>query len=164
MNYKYDLNELDTLTFVNNDEIEFDNTVEDSVGRLTDEEISNMPDEKRDVSALRCSISSLFHEKFKGNYALVETECDIKENTFRRVLRQKNSRNVTYVFLAKFCVGAKVGIEKAKELFQLMGHELSETNRYDYILLCELKKECDITEYDDDLKKYGFSGVFSEVY
>jgi hypothetical protein len=77
------------------------------------------------------------------------------------MLRFKGGRNVTYSNLAKFSVGAKLSVSQTKELFRYMGHELSDKVRYDYILLCELKNEGDVVEYDKSLRQFGFPGVLS---
>ena len=162
MNYNYKIEDVVNYKFESFDKKEFEEKKENFSGRITAEELANMPDDKKDLTILRCRISALFHQKFNGNYIMVQALCDIKENTFRRVLRMQKSRNITYTFLAKFCVGATLNVDEAKELFELMGHNLSEKNRYDYILLCELKKGCDIAEYDKDLRAFGYEGIFDE--
>ena len=106
--------------------------------RLTGAQMAAMPSEKKDIGVLRCRLAELFDTHF-SSYAQLESMCDIKPDTFQKVLRFKNGRNVTYQLLAKFCVGAQLSEGEAKELFALMGHDLRENSRYDYILLCELR-------------------------
>ena len=130
--------------------------------RLTGAQMAAMPTETKDIGTLRRRLAELFYTHF-SNYAQLESMCDIKPDTFQKVLRFKNGRNVTYQLLAKFCVGAQLSEGEAKELFNLMGHDLREQNRYDYILLCELRNHCDICEYDEDLQSFGYSSIFSKA-
>ena len=162
MNCNYTIDKINEIEFETTEISEFAE-FEGSVSlRLTQSEIMNMPDETKDISALRTRLATLFHQKLEGSYVKVEVNCDIKPNTFQKVLRKDNGRNVTYKFLAKFCIGACVGVDEAKKLFALMGYLLNEKSRYDYILLCELDKGADIADYDETLRKYGYPGIFSE--
>ena len=131
--------------------------------RLTDRDLANLPDETKNITKLRVRLTSLYMEKLKGNGAQLEATCDIKRDTFRKVTSHKNGRSVTYPFLAKFCIGLALSIEEAKELFLLMGHELSHNNRYDYILLCELKNKGTLEEYNNDLLSFGYEGIISKA-
>ena len=131
--------------------------------RLTKSNISAMPDETKDIVRLRMRIGEIFKREMDGNYAQLEVKCDIKRDTFQKVQRSKNGRNVTYNFLAKFCIGTQLSVEEAKELFLLMGHELSERNRCDYILLCELENGGDLMDYNDDMIEYGYGSVISKA-
>ena len=128
--------------------------------RLTQSDRAGMP-VGEDIVRLRTRLGVLFHEKLQGDYAKLEVNCDIKRDTFRRVQGSNNKRNATYEFLAKFCLGAKLSVEEAKELFLLRGYTLNEQNRYDYLLLCELKNGGDIVDYNDDLIEFGYKGVIS---
>lgn len=130
-------------------------------GRLTAQDMANMPDITKDIGTLRRRLSELFALRLNSNYSRLEAECDIKRNTFQKMLRNGNGRNITYPMLAKFCVGAQLSMSEAIDLFLMMGYELSENNRYDYILLCELKNGGDIVEFDKDLKENGCSGILS---
>lgn len=131
--------------------------------RLTKSNIAAMPDETKDIVRLRMRIGELFYREMDGSYAQLEVKCDIKRDTFQKVQRSKNGRNVTYNFLAKFCIGAQLSVEEAKELFLLMGHELSERNCCDYILLCELENSGDLMDYNDDMIEYGYGSVISKA-
>ena len=63
--------------------------------------------------------------------------------------------------MANFCVGAGLTVEEAEELFLLMGHQLTEKNLSDYILMCVLSKHDDIMEYDADMRAQGLRGILS---
>ena len=161
---EYDISKIAELTFESNGLPEFFEDDYAFAGRLTAEDIANMPDETKDIGKLKRRLSEIFNIKLNNSYAKLEADCDIKRDTFQKLLRAKNGRNITYPLLAKFCVGAKLSVQEARELFLLMGHELN-NNRYrcDYILICELKNGSDILEFDADLKKYGIAGVLSET-
>lgn len=130
--------------------------------RLTEQDIGEMPDDTKDLDALRVRLYDLFHEKL-GGYAQLEVNCDIKRNTFQKMLRFSNGRDIKYKSLAKFCIGAGVTEAEAKELFLLMGHELNERNRCDYILLHELRNYGTLEDYDADMIAYGYGTVISKA-
>ena len=161
---EYDINKIADMTFESNEIPQFFDDDYAFAGRLTAQDIANMPDETKDIGKLKRCLSEIFNIKLNNNYAKLEADCDIKRDTFQKVLRAKNGRNITYTLLAKFCVGAKLSEQEARELFLLMGHELNNQKyRCDYILICELKNGCDILEFDADLKKYGIPGILSET-
>ena len=130
--------------------------------RLTDKDLAGMPDDTKDLDALRVRLFDLFHEKL-GGYAQLEVRCDIKRDTFQKMLRFSNGRNVKYTNLAKFSIGAGLSVEDARELFLLMGHELSERNRCDYILLHELCNHGTLEDYDADMIQFGYGSVISKA-
>ncbi len=130
--------------------------------RLTDQDLAGMPDDTKDLDALRVRLYDLFHEKL-GGYAQLEVKCDIKRDTFQKMLRFSHGRNVKYTHLAKFCIGAGLTAEEARELFLLMGHELSERNRCDYILLHELRNHGTLEDYDADMVEFGYGSVISKA-
>ena len=134
-------------------EPDFWEQAENVSGRMSREMAEALPDDM-DIDELRYRLSELFFSKFKNNYSMLEACCDIKRNTFQKVLKAKNGRNVTYILLAKFCVGAGLSVSEAKELFSLMGHELSDTSRRDVILCNILNTHQDIVEFDKDLQQY----------
>ena len=160
---EYDINKVADMTFESNEIPQFFDDDYAFAGRLTAQDIANMPDETKDSGKLKRRLSEIFNIKLNNNYAKLEADCDIKRDTFQKVLRAKNGRNITYTLLAKFCVGAKLCEQEARELFLLMGHELSSKNRWDYILMCELNNGGDILEFDADLKEHGISGILSET-
>ena len=160
---EYDKNKVADMPFESNEMPQFFDDDYAFAGRLTAQDIANMPDETKDIGKLKRRLSEIFNIKLNNNYAKLEADCDIKRDTFQKVLRAKNGRNITYTLLAKFCVGAKLSEQEARELFLLMGHELSGRNRYDYILLRELNNGGDLLEFDEDLKKFKLSGILSET-
>lgn len=152
----FDLNQINLLHFDSTDMPDFSAQLHiGSSFRLSADDECKMPEETKNIEDLRIKLSELFGEKFES-YAQLEAKCDIKRDTFQRVLKFKNGKSVTYQLLSKFCVGAGLTIQTAVELFALMGHNLSSQNRCDYILLCELKNRCNISEYDNDMQKYGY--------
>lgn len=130
--------------------------------RLTDQDLAGMPDDTKDLDALKVRLYDLLQEKL-GGYAKLEVNCDIKTDTFQKVIRFKNGRNVTYTFLAKFSIGAGLTEEETRELFSLMGHDLSERNRCDYILLHELRNRGSLEDYDADMIHFGYGSVISKA-
>ena len=160
----YEIKKINDMVFESNDIPDFFSEAYNVAGRLTAQDIANMPDETKDIGKLKRRLSEIFNIKLNNNYARLEADCDIKRDTFQKVLRAKNGRNITYTLLAKFCIGAKLSEQEARELFLLMGHELNNQKyRCDYILICELTNGCDILEFDADLKKYGIPGILSET-
>lgn len=156
----FDIKLIDSLSFEIIGEPEFvvDNGLKSSF-KLTDADITGMPDDTRDIDTLRCLLSDYF-ERFSG-YAELEWKCDIKRDTFQRVLKHKNGINITYTLLAKFCVGAGLTEDETKELFELNGIILNPKSRYDYILLCEVGGKGTIEDYNNALEKYNYKGVLS---
>lgn len=159
----FSINSIDDIVFESYEIPQFQEETSTISYRITENQLSKLPLVTKDTNALRRKISEIFNTVFHRNYAKLETECDIKSNTFQKVMRFNNCRNVTYIFLAKFCIGAKLSITVTNELFALMGHELNKKNRSDYILLCELQNHCDILEYDEDMKKYCNTSILSET-
>lgn len=130
---------------------------------MTSEDYNNMPNEKTDIDALRSELSEIFYEKFK-NYAQFETRCDIKRDTFQKILKYKGGRNITYTTLAKFVVGAGLSVDKAIELFELGGYIVNPDKKlYDYILICALKNGSNLDEFDSDLRQEGCQSIFSKA-
>ena len=160
---EYDINKVADMTFESNEIPQFFDDDYAFAGRLTAQDIANMPDETKDIGKLKRRLSEIFNIKLNNNYAKLEADCDIKRDTFQKVLRAKNGRNITYKLLAKFCVGVRLSEQEARELFLLMGHELSNKNRWDYVLICELNNGGDLLEFDEDLKKLKLPGILSET-
>jgi len=153
---KYNLDKIKTMIFESEDIPCFEPAIKKrSACRLTDANIAAMPGTKEeDIKTLRKKISNLFYERINGNFDKLEAFCDIKKNTYQKMMREQSGRNITYKQLAKFCIGLKISIGLTKELFDLMGHTLSETNRADFILLCEIANKGSINDYRDNMLKY----------
>lgn len=160
---EYDISESTTRALQNNDFPSFDDDCA-CVGRLTEQDLADMPDDTRDIGRLRRMLSEIFNIKLQNNYARLETDCDIKRDTFQKALRAKHGRNITYPLLAKFCIGTKLSEQEARELFLLIGHDLDDKRiRSDFILIRELRNGGDILEFDEDLKKHGYPSVLSNA-
>lgn len=162
----YSLESIHSMVFESDEPADFwENEQGESACMLTAADLAGMPEpEDKQITELRMLLSGLFEEKFGSSYAKLECECGISHSLFQKVLKHRNGRSITYNLLAKFCVGAKLTVEEADEMFMLMGHTLNgQKNRSDYILLCELRNGSDITEYDADLRKYGLQGVLSSA-
>ncbi len=157
----YDYSQIDTMDFDSTDIPELF-TAKGSHGayRLTEADIAGMPADI-DLDTFRCRLSELFCERLDNDYAKLENRCDIKRDSFRKTLKFRNGRVITYTMLSKFCIGARLSIEETRELYSLLGYDLSERIRTDYILLCELARGGDITDFDESMKKYCNTSVLS---
>lgn len=156
-----DINKISTMTFDNVDEPKIEENNMKSSYRLTDEDIAGMPDDTRDIDTLRCLLAEYF-ERFENGYNELEWKCDIKRDTFQRVLKHKNGINITYTLLAKFCLGAGLAEDETVELFALNGHILNEKSQYDYIFLCEIRNKGSVEDFDEDLRKKGYKSILSD--
>jgi len=162
---EFSIDLIDKIKFESTEIFEIDAvSKEKSFYFLTKSDMNGIPANStdEDLINLRIKLSELFSTKFSG-YPMLEQKCDIKRDTFQKILRFKTGRNMTTHMLAKFAVGAELSIEEANGLFELLGHPLNSRNRFDYILMCELKNKCDITEFDSDLRKYGYKSIFSKA-
>lgn len=162
-NIIYNLQQIDTIKFESTEMTDFFADTQKGAYRLTVADIAGMPKDTLDIDGLRKKLSDFFVQRLNCNYNMLEARCDIKRDTFQKVLRFKNGRSITYELLAKFCVGVGVSQEEAKELFAMMGHNLSPLNRADYILLCELNNHGDIVEFDEDLRCFGYKSILSKA-
>ncbi len=159
---RFDLTTIDSESFESNALPNlWEEPQEYSSFRLSSEQIAAMPRDKN-VDALRMRLSELFATRLDGYYSKLEARCDIKRDTFQKMLKFSNGRNITYLQLAKFCIGAGLSVQEAKELFGYMGHELSKRIRPDYILLCELTVGGTIDEYGEEMAQYCQINVFSK--
>ena len=162
MKNDYDLSRIGEMVFESIEPVDFWAQSEKPSYMLTRAELAGMPESPgKQIERLRRKLSDYFAEKFDCNYSKLQIECDLNPETFRKVLSFRNGRNVTYPFLAKFCVGAGLTVGEAEELFLLMGHQLTTKNMSDYILMCVLDKHDDIMEYDADMRAQGLRGILS---
>jgi len=134
-----------------------------SAERLSAVDILSLPKDTKDLSQLRCTLADLFILKLDGNYTKLEVNCDIKRDTFSRALNFRRNRNITYPFLEKFCIGAKLSLEEARSLFSLAGYTLNDEVRRDKILILSIAAGSDIVEYNEDLIKCGYASIFGDV-
>ena len=162
MKNEYDLSRIGEMVFESIEPVDLWAESEKASYMLTPAELAGMPESPgKQIERLRIRLSDYFAEKFDCNYSKLQCECDLNPETFRKVLSFRNGRNVTYPFLAKFCVGARLTVEEAEELFLWMGHQLTEKNMSDYIIMCVLDKHDDIMEYDADMRAQGLRGILS---
>lgn len=109
------------------------------------------------TTILRKKLSEVIFVKFQGNYVKLETDCAInKDNVMKFINQGKRGRNnVSRNVLGKICVGAKLAVEEAQELFTLQGYALDPVNNlFDAIVVSCLKKKEDIYEMIDMCQKY----------
>jgi predicted Zn-dependent peptidase len=96
-----------------------------------------------------------YQEKHPGRcsqYALVEEACSIPTDTVKRLITGKT--RVTRPQLAKFCVGLKLSVEDADELFRMQGGCLNLSNDFDYIIYHALEDRDKIDDFLDDVREY----------
>ena len=125
--------------------------------RFSDGDIIPQSGEEK-AKILRKKLSEIIFTKFDGNYAKLETLCAInKDNVMKFVNQGKRGRNnVSRNVLGKVCVGAKLTVEEAHELFVLQGYALDPVNNlFDAIVVCCLKKKEDIYEMISMCQEYG---------
>lgn len=159
---KAEIENIKNMIFEHNDIPDFYKNLSSSAARLTAADLAGMPDDTKDIDALRRKLSEYFFTKLNNSYSALESRCDIKKDTFQKILRFRNGRNVTYRQLSKFCVGTKLCEAEARELFSYMGHYLDEHHYLeDHVLLLELKKGNDIHEYNEDLIELGLQSIYS---
>ena len=116
--------------------------------RFSDGDIIPQSDEIK-TSILRKKLTELIFTKFDGNHAKLESLCAInKDNVMKFLSKGKRNRNsISRNVLGKVCVGAKLTVEEAQELFVLQGHALDPVNNlFDAIVVCCLKNKDDIYE------------------
>ena len=96
-----------------------------------------------------------YQEKNPGRcsqYALVEEACSIPTDTVKKLITGKT--RVTRPQLAKFCVGLKLSIADADELFRMQGGCLNLSNDFDYIIYHALEDGDEINSFIDDVREY----------
>ena len=129
------------------------------------ENINGMTFESEDIiefEDLRCKLSEYFCDKLNGDYNELLIRCDLKANTFQKILNFKGKNNITYKTLAKFAIGLGLTLEETKELFALRGFGLNEKNKADYILICEIVNKGNLIDYADDMKEYCKQNIISD--
>ena len=113
--------------------------------RLSVDTVQNLLPEKACIQ-LRKRLVGLVIERYDNRYALLEVECGINSDTFRKYANGK--RRVTRDALAKLCVGMRLPMETAQELFRLEGHSLEpEINLLDAIVCNALNEGDDIATF-----------------
>ena len=123
--------------------------------QLPDDLKGRHSDLRKNVAEIIIEQHRCYEEKEKekiGFLPLVEKKCNIPEDTMKKM--QSGKRRFTREQLAKFCVGFKLPIEKADELFLLQGGRLNLTNDFDFIVYHALKTEDDIESVCDEVLNY----------
>ena len=158
--FNYNIGKINEMDFDTEYIVEFEDRVKiKSSYKLTANNISKMP--SRDMDDLRCKLVEHFYEKLNNNYDELLIRCDIKSNTFQKILNFKGKTNITYKILAKFAIGAGLTLKETKELFALRGFSLYERNKSDYILMCEIVNKGNLIDYDEDMRKYCKKSIIS---
>ncbi|WP_299448973.1 hypothetical protein [uncultured Phascolarctobacterium sp.] len=151
---KYDLTDIEKMTFESENIPEFDYKREKNSYRLTEAQRRDMPNDENNLTTLRIKMCNYFGLILNGNSKLLEANCLILPNTFHKVMSCDNKRNVTYDLLCKFCIGLGLSEEQARELFSLMGYEITAAKKADYILLHYLNCDEGILDYARDMIDY----------
>ena len=108
---------------------------------------------------LRCKLVEIMVAAFDKNYAKLESCCYISEAAMRKYLN--GSRPIKISVVARFCVGARLSLEKTCELFKLCGHILSpEVYRLDAIVADTLKCGETIEDFYHTTKAYGLDEIW----
>lgn len=81
---------------------------------------------------------------------LIEDECDIPIDTYKKYLRGEN-RSPSRAFVAKLCVGLKLPVAEANKLFRIQGGELNLTNDVDAITYYALVDKDSVFDYEEEL-------------
>jgi len=87
-------------------------------------------------------------------FSYVGTKCALSETAVRNAVN--GNRPITQECLAFLCVGLKVPMKEAEEMFNLFGHPLTfGVNYFESVTMCAIRDRDEMEEYLDDLKKGG---------
>ena len=112
-----------------------------------------------DVESLKLEMSKIIH-RYKDKYVaihktrcdqyeLVSNACDIPVSSIKHMLTGR--QRITRHQLGKFCVGLKLSIEEAQQLFRWQGRSLSVgEDAFDTVVYYALKDEDDIWDFIDE--------------
>ena len=115
------------------------------------------PDELQ--SELRKNFAAIFATTFRKNFALMDSRCNISEAAMRKYLN--GSRPISFFAVAKFCIGARLSVEKTCELAKLCEHILSpEIYRLDAIVVNALKCGDTIEDFYEDTIEFGLQELW----
>ncbi|MBR3745894.1 MAG: hypothetical protein IKP64_09300 [Selenomonadaceae bacterium] len=115
------------------------------------------PDEMQ--NDLRKVFAEIMATTFKKNYALMDNRCSISEAAMRKYLN--GSRPINFFAVAKFCIGAKLSVEKLYELAKLCGHIVSpEIYLLDAIVVGALKCGDTIDVFYDETIEFGLQEIW----
>lgn len=82
---------------------------------------------------------------------LLTDDCDIPMATYKQYISGKGK--VTRRFIAKICIGLKLSLEKANELFKMHSGELNMTNDVDALIYNAILTKDSIYEFEEELKE-----------
>lgn len=106
---------------------------------------------------LRNKISNLIHDIKDQRHisirALVEDECNINFDTYKKCINGSGGRHPSRLFVAKLCVGLKLSIDVANDLFRIEGGELNLTNDVDAITYYAILDKDNILDYEAELEE-----------
>ena len=112
-----------------------------------------------DVESLKLEMSKIIH-RYKDKYVaihktrcdqydIVSNACDIPASSIKHMLNGR--QRITRHQLGKFCVGLKLSIEEAQQLFRWQGRSLSVgEDAFDTVVYYALKDEDDIWDFIDE--------------
>ncbi len=112
-----------------------------------------------DVESLKLEMSKIIH-RYKDKYVaihktgcdqydIVSNACDIPVSSIKHMLSGR--QRITRHQLGKFCVGLKLCIEEAQQLFRWQGRSLSVgEDAFDTVVYYALKDEDDIWDFIDE--------------
>lgn len=116
------------------------------------------PDEMQ--TDLRKKFAAIMATAF-GDYATLESRCFISEAAMRKYLN--GHRPINLFAVAKICVGARLSLKEADELFKLCGHILSPKDfRLDAIVVDTLKCGENIEDFYDSTKRFGLGDLWKK--
>lgn len=112
-----------------------------------------------DVDLLKLEMSKVIH-RYKDKYVaihkircdqydIVSNACDIPASSIKHMLNGR--QRITRHQLGKFCVGLKLSIEEAQQLFKWQGRSLSVgEDAFDTVVYYALKDKDDIWDFIDE--------------
>ena len=126
--------------------------------RLSRKNLPPMPDELQ--RELRKKFAAIRATKF-DNYKTLESRCYISEAAMRKYLN--GSRSITMPAVAKLCVGARLTVDEARELFKLCGHILSPDDYLlDAIVVDTIKCGETIEDFYAETKKFRLDDLWKD--
>ena len=109
---------------------------------------------------LRKKISGIVATAFK-DYGEIESRCYINKETIRSYLNGR--RPINKYVIAKICVGAKLSIEQAQELFKLCGCIMCpKLYRFDAIVVNAIECKDEIVDFYETTHEYGFKDMWKK--
>ena len=110
---------------------------------------------------LRKNFSSIFASTF-ANYAQMEIACNISEASMRKYLN--GGRPITFLAITKFCIGAKLTVEKTVELFKLQGHIIRpDLYRFDAAVIDAVQCGDSIDVFYETCKECGLKKILDKL-